>query len=158
MVKNLIKIISILALVTTNYVSAIDDTVDATSTNNNDKTVISTTTIINTTPANNSAIATTTIKYNCSNEKILTEKSQYYKDVINKQSKDVSSLNNILDKLSSSTDSKLIISVLLENKIKLNDLYNELQSNQNDFIEIASTTLPISCVTKKSTKNYNLLQ
>ena len=149
-IKLIISLSGLYYLFLINTASAINDTTNTPTTT--PLISISTTTLI---------IASTTekqIKYNCGTEKIFIEKIQYYKDIISKQNKDINSLNIILDKLATSTDSKIVKSVLNKNKEKLNTLYEELQSKQNDYIETASNTLSIACVSKKSIKNYNILQ
>ena len=120
----------------------------------NESVVMSTST--KNTPLSTTTSTTTEIKYNCSNEKSLSEKITFYNNLIEKQNTDIDNLVAGLNKIEGASDDKLLKNLLKKNRITLKNLFENLLDKETFYIDNASNTLSMACV-KKTSKSFNTL-
>lgn len=123
--------------------------------NNLDNDSVGSTTTKNIPPATTTS-TTTEIKYNCPNEKFLSEKITFYNNLIEKQNTDIDDLTAGLNKIESNNDDKILKNILKKNKLGLKDLFENLLNKETFYTNTASNTLSIACV-KKTSKSFNTL-
>ena len=156
--KIIIRLILIIySLCFVNLTFAENNLVAIVSTSNNldNESVVMSTSTKNT-PLSTTTPTTTEIKYNCSNEKSLSEKITFYNNLIEKQNTDIDNLIAGLNKIEGASDDKLLKNLLKKNRITLKNLFENLLDKETFYIDNASNTLSIACV-KKTSKSFNTL-